>query len=302
VSTYLVTGGLGYVGRFIVRQLVGEGARVVSYNRDFSAHPIEGVEAVQGELYDVPRLVRAIGAASVDCIIHTAAMSHPDLSVELPITTFSANVTGTLHVFEAARMAGVRRIVNFSSECAYGHVDGPVTEDARLQPTTPYGVTKAATELLAHVYNTLYDLDVISLRVGEVYGPENSMPEVLRDMIWSAVRGRPFRLAEGRDHRYHFVWVEDVARAALLAARCERREQDVFNVNGGPQLSLGDAADLVRRLVAGADIELGSSPPNLDRQGEWDTSAARRDLGYAPAVGIEDGIRRYAEWLEHHDF
>jgi UDP-glucose 4-epimerase len=300
--TTLVTGGTGYVGRFIVRRLAAAGEPVVSYNRDFSPVAIGGVKAVQGELYDLPRLVRALQEDGVERIIHTAAMSHPDLSIDLPITTFTANVEGTLMVFEAARMAGVSRVVNFSSECAYGHVEGPVDEGARLQPTTPYGVSKAATELLGHVYTTLYGLDVVSLRVGEVYGPENAMPEVLRDMVWSAVRGVPFRLEAGRDHRFHFVWVEDVARAAILASRCERRAQDAFNVNGGPQVSLAEAADRVREIVPGASIELGEGPLGFDRQGEWDTAAAARDLGYRPQVALDEGIRRYAAWLADHDY
>ena len=125
----LVTGGLGYVGRHLVAALAERGERVISYNRDYAEGSPTGVEFVQGELYDIPRLVDTFSRHEVDRVIHTAAMSHPDLSVDLPITTFTANVDGTLHLFEAARMAGVKRVVNFSSECAYGHVDGPVTED-----------------------------------------------------------------------------------------------------------------------------------------------------------------------------
>ena len=132
----LVTGGLGYVGRHLVSALAERGDRVISYNRDYAEGSPPGVEFVQGELYDIPRLVDTFSRHAVDRVIHTAAMSHPDLSIDLPITTFTANVDGTLHMFEAARMAGVKRVVNFSSECAYGNVEGPVTEDSDLHPTT----------------------------------------------------------------------------------------------------------------------------------------------------------------------
>jgi UDP-glucose 4-epimerase len=214
----MVTGGLGYVGRHLVAHLAGRGETVVSYNRDYAEGTEENVVYVQGELYDLPRFVDTLRRHDVGRIVHTAAMSHPDLSVDLPITTIAANVDGTVHVFEAARMVGVRCIVNFSSETAYGHIEGAVSEDAPLHPTTPYGVTKVATELLGDVYNDLYGLDVVSLRISEVYGPGNKMPQSLREMIVPALRGEPYRLEKGGDHRFQFVRVEDVVSAAVLAA------------------------------------------------------------------------------------
>ena len=300
----MVTGGLGYVGRHLVAHLAERGDAVVSYNRDYAEGDDENVTYVQGELYDVPRFVDTLHRYRVDRIIHTAAMSHPDLSIELPITTFTANVDGTVHVFEAARMAGVRRIVNFSSETAYGHVDtgGMVTEDAPLRPTTPYGVTKVTTELLSDVYNDLYGLDIVSLRITEIYGPGNKMPQFLKDIIAPALRGEPYRLEEGGDHRFQFIRVEDVVRAVILAADAKEFGQRVYNVTGGSQITLKEAADLVRDAVPGADIRIGPGYLHLDRQGPYDISAADRDLGYRPEWPIERGVRDYIEWLRAHPY
>lgn len=302
MSAVLVTGGLGFVGRHLVRRLADEGETVVSYNRDFSSSTDPAVVAVQGELFDIPRLVSTIEQHGVERILHTAAMSHPELSIDLPLTTFAANVQGTLSVFEAARMTGVRRIVNFSSECAYGDQEAAkVREDAPLRPTTPYGVTKVATELLGDVYTNRYGVDVVSLRITEVYGPGNPMPEVLRDMIAAALRGRPFRLLHGGDHRFQFVHVDDVTTAAIAAARVDGHAQAVYNITGGRQVSLFEAADLVRAAVPGAVIDVGPGHiPTLDRQGPYDLSAARRDLGYEPRWKLEDGVRAYATWLTDH--
>jgi nucleoside-diphosphate-sugar epimerase len=302
VSTILVTGGLGYCGTHIVRALAARGERVVSYNRDYSEAHDAGVTPVQGELFDIPRLLRTFREHDVARIVHTAAMSHPDLSIEFPVATVHANVDGTLHLLEAARLAGVGRIVSFSSETVYGHVEGPVDEGAALHPTTPYGVTKVAVELLADVYNRLYDCDVISLRVSEVYGPGNRMPTDLRDMLIAAVHGEPFRLASGGDHRFHFIHVEDVVRATLCALDCPRTEHAVFNINGGPQVSLREAAEYVRRVLPEAVIELGPGFGQLDRQGEWDTSLAAQELGYMPAIPLADGIAGYASWLREHPY
>jgi UDP-glucose 4-epimerase len=304
VTSVMVTGGLGFVGRHLVRRLAADGHRVVSYNRDFSDSADPAITSVQGELFDIPRLVRTLDEHSVECILHTAAMSHPELSVELPLTTFAANVQGTLSVFESARMSAVRRIVNFSSECAYGHQEADlVREDARLRPITPYGVTKVTTEMLADVYTDLYGLDVLSLRITEVYGPGNPMPEILREMIAAAVHDEPFALEHGAEQRFQFVHVEDVAGAAHAAAFATAPSQRVYNVTGGSQVSLADAATLVHELLGGPEISVGPGfIPNLDRQGPWDISAAGRDLGYRPAWPLEDGIRSYAEWLRENRY
>jgi UDP-glucose 4-epimerase len=302
VQSILVTGGLGYLGRGVVARLASGGVPVVSYNRDFATSDRDGVTCVQGELYDLPRLVDTLRRHDVGRIVHTAAMSHPELSVELPITTVTANVDGTLHVFEAARMAGVRRIVNFSSECAYGNVDGPVREDAPLHPTTPYGVTKVATELLGQVYTDLYGLDVVSLRPSELYGPGNKMPQYLREMIRTVLDGEPYRLRQGGDQRFHFVHVEDVALATDLAVHAGEVRRRVFNIAGGGQTRLADAAAIVRDAVPGAEIEIGDGLLDLDQQGPWDLTAARDELGYEPSRTLEAGLRGYVDHLREHAY
>lgn len=295
MSATLVTGGLGYVGRHVVALLRERGTPAVSYNRDFWDEDAPGVEFVQGELFDVPRLVRTIERHGVDRIIHTAAMSHPELSVDLPITTFAANVDGTLKLLEAARLTSARRVVAFSSECAYGNRPEPVvTEDCRLEPTTPYGVTKAACEMLAHVYNARYGFDITSLRVSEVYGPGNRMPQYLCELIDAALSGQTYELPAGADHRFQFVHVQDVARAAVLASEAGRLPQEAYNITGGSQIALREAVEAVERLVPGGDFRIGPGHiETLDRQGEWDISAAARDFGYRPEWELERGILDY---------
>jgi UDP-glucose 4-epimerase len=301
----LVTGGTGFVGRYIVDDLVESGTPVVSYNRDFAAGDRPGVTCVQGELFDMPRLVRAIAEHDVDTIIHTAAQSHPEVSIDLPMTTFAANVDGTLAVFEAARMSpNPPRIVNFSSECAYGDQDEqtPVSEASTPQPNTPYGVTKVATEMLGRVYGTTYGIDIVSLRVTEIYGPGLKMPEILKDMLVAALSGESFVLEHGGLHRFHFVHASDVARAAVLAAATPKLPLHVYNISGGEQLTLAETAELIRAQVPGASITLGDGYwPGWDRQGPFDISAAAKDLGWRPRISPAAGIASYTEWLMHHD-
>jgi UDP-glucose 4-epimerase len=301
--TTLVTGGRGFVGRHLVDQLITEGGKVVSYNRDFSADERDGLTVVQGELFDIPRLIETLRRYNVDRIIHTAGQSHPGVSIELPWTTFKANAEGTLAVYEAARATGVRRVVNFSSECALGNtpLGAKATENVTPSPTTPYGVTKVAGELFGTVYNSLYDMEVVSLRVTEVYGPGLWMPSLLGDMIRAGLRGDPFVLETGGEHPFQFVYVDDVATAARLAATSTTLSQPVYNVSGGRQVTVAETARLLEQHIPGSRYVIGPGLlPNWDSQGPYDLTASRRDLGYTPAWSLELGIVKQIDWLRNN--
>jgi UDP-glucose 4-epimerase len=144
-------------------------------------------------------------------------------------------------------------------------------------------------------------MDVVSLRITEVYGPGNRMPEVLKEMIQAGLRDEPYRLESGADHRFQFVHADDVTRAVVAAAGVDGSHKPAYNVTGGRQVTLAETAELVRSAVPGARLEVGPGHiPNLDRQGPFDLAASRRDLGYEPAWPLEKGIAHYAAWLRDH--
>ncbi|OBB61217.1 polysaccharide biosynthesis family protein [Mycobacterium sp. 852013-51886_SCH5428379] len=298
--TTLVTGGRGFVGRHLVDQLIGTGEPVISYNRDFAVDARDGLTMVQGELFDIPRLVQTLRDHGVERIIHTAGQSHPGLSIELPTTTFAANAEGTFSVLEAARMAGVGRVVNFSSECALGNVGAGtvIGEAVTPAPTTVYGVTKVTGELLGEVYTSLYAVHVVSLRITEVYGPGLWMPSLLGDMIRAALRDEPFHRAQGGDHPFQFVHVEDVATAARLAATAPAPSQPAYNISGGRQVTVRETAALLADLLPDAKFDIGPGLlPAWDHMGAFDITAAERDLGYRPQWDLDRGLRSQIEWL-----
>jgi UDP-glucose 4-epimerase len=298
--TTLVTGGRGFVGRRVVDQLLADGEPVISYNRDYAVDDRAGLTVVQGELFDIPRLTATLRDHGVERIIHTAGQSHPGVSIELPVTTFAANADGTLAVLESARMTDAVRVVNFSSEAAVGTapVDSVVTEDVALRPATVYGVTKVTGELLGSVYTSLYGLEVVSLRVTEVYGPGLWMPSLLGDMIRAGLRGEPFRLPAGGDHPFQFVHVDDVATAARLAATKPGLTRAIYNVSGGRLVTVAETAALLGPLLPGAQFDIGPGLlPEWDLLGRFDLTAAQSDLGYRPQWELERGLRQQIDWI-----
>ncbi len=296
----LVTGGRGFVGRHLVDQLLAEGAKVVSYNRDFAVDPRDGLTVVQGELFDIPRLTETLRQHSVERIIHTAGQSHPGVSIELPWTTFKANAEGTLAVYEAARCTGraPHRELLLGVRAGQYRPGRAGRRERHPRPTTPYGVTKVSGELFGAVYNSLYGMEVVSLRVTEVFGPGLWMPSLLGDMIRSGLRGEVFRLQAGGDHPFQFVYVADVANAATLASTTGTPAQPVYNVSGGRQVTVAETAQLLAERIPGSYYDIGPGfLPDWDRQGAYDLSASSRDLGYTPAWTLERGLDIQIDWL-----
>jgi UDP-glucose 4-epimerase len=256
---------------------------------------------------DLASLIGICQSEQYDAVIHTAAISHPVDSRRIPLQTVLTNALGTTHVLEAARLYSIPRVVNLSSECAYGHNRelGVIDESAPLQPRTPYGCTKVFTEKMGEVYSDLYGLSVISLRPGWIYGPGQFMQCYLKSLLRAAIDGVPLREESGGDYNLQYVHVSDVATACLLAmsAKDQTLKQRVFNVTAGEQESYLQVAERVRKLFPAADLQIGSGTIDvLDENARFDISAAREQLGYQPQYLLSDGLTTYASWLEKHPY
>lgn len=301
----LVTGGKGFLGQTLVRMLQERGERVISYDRRAEETTDPNLIYVQGDLGDLPTLLETIRKYDVEKIIHTAAISHPVASREIPYQTVITNAVGTTNVFEAARLSGIKRVVNLSSECAYGNnVElGLVKEDTLLNPTTPYGATKVFTEKLANVYTTLYNMEIPSLRPGWLYGPGQFMQCYMKTLLRNAIDGIPTREESGKDYRFQYVHVKDVARACILAMDSNLIHHDVYNITGGTQISYEELVTYVKEIYPTADIYIGSGTIDiLDMNAPFDISRAKEDLGFIPEMDLSTGIYEYAKWLEKHPY
>jgi nucleoside-diphosphate-sugar epimerase len=295
---------LGFLGQALVERLRQRAERVVDYNRRTGHTSDPAHILVQGELHDLGRLLGAIEEHRVERIIHTAAMSHPGYSRAMPYSTVQANVVGTTVVLEAARLGEVAQFVNLSSEAVYGPQPGPglLGEETPPVPEDIYGATKLATEHLTRLYSTLYGFTAVSLRVGWIYGPRQKMQCYLHELMRAALDEHPWHTERGRDHRFHYVWVYDVADACILASHKQRPKYDVYNITGGEEHTYQEVGDLVREVLPRADFEFGPGDWGFYQQPPFDITRAREELGYLPGKPLRQRIPEYVEWLRSHDY
>jgi nucleoside-diphosphate-sugar epimerase len=294
--TILVTGAAGLLGNAVRVLLETNGRKVLAIDRLPAAG--DGREIIVCDLGDVHRLHALAVENRITGIVHCGAHSGPMVARDNPHSMVQVNIVGTANMLEIARIHGAR-FVFCSSTSAYGDTpDGPVPEDVPMAPTSVYGASKVAGEQLVSAYARQYGVDGVSLRLSWVYGPRRTTDCVIRTMIADALAGRPTRIPFGRDFHRQFIHVEDAARALVMALDKPGLPRRTYNVTGGTYLTLAEIAEVVRGVLPGADIELGpGADPVDDTQRRFDISAVERDLGYRPAISLEQGVSTYADWL-----
>jgi nucleoside-diphosphate-sugar epimerase len=216
-----------------------------------------------------------------------------------PYAIVRVNVVGTANILELARIHNIKRVVFCSSTSAYGSTPpGLVPEDVTLSPSSVYGASKVAGEQLVSSYSKQHGVDGVSLRLSWVFGPNRTTDCLIRTLIQDALAGRATRQPFGRNFYRQYIHVNDAARALVAALDQPRLPRHTYTVTGGTYHTLAEIGDAVRRIFPGADIAFGEGPdPVDDVQCQFDISAAARDLGYRPSIGLEEGIRSYAEYL-----
>ena len=297
-AVHLVTGAGGLVGRAVAALLRDRGDRVIGIDRTASGDGDERI--IDCDLRDTHRLHQLASEPDLDTIIHCGAHSGPMVARDNPYDLVAVNVVGTANVIEVARVRRLRRFVNCSSVSVYGStVSGPVLEDVPLHPSTVYGATKLAAENLVTAYAREHRLDAVSLRLSWVYGPNRTTSCLLRRMVADAIEGRPTAVEWGRDFYRQYIHVDDAAAALMAAVDAECVDRRAYNITGDNYQTLAETADVVRSVLPQADILLGEGDdPGDDVQHRFDIAAAKRDLGYVPAVSLEQGIRRFAETIK----
>ena len=301
----LVTGGAGFIGSAIASALVrrGDGVRILdAFLTGFRENVSDGAELVEGDLRDQKALRRA--TRDVDVVFHQAAIRSVPKSIDDPFASNECNVTGTLNLLEAAREAGVRRVVYASSSSVYGDPPDPVRrEDQRPDPVSPYGVSKLAAEMYCRVWTEVHGLSTVSLRYFNVFGPRQH-PESMYSAVFPAFISA---LVEGRSPEVHwdgeqsrdFTYIDDVVSANLMAAEAPPEvDGDVINIGAGRPKTVNEVLRSVAAAVGrSADpIRLPKRPGDV-RDTIADVSRARELLGWEAKADWDRAVGETVAWF-----
>src|SRR5215831_9754508 len=303
---FLVTGGAGFIGSNLVHALVARAEKVrvldnFSTGREENLLGTEGkIELLRGDLGDPDCARRAV--EGMGYVLHQAALPSVPRSVEDPIATNQTNVLGTLNLLDAARRAGVKRVVYAASSSAYGETpELPKIETMRPDPLSPYAASKLAGEHYARSFSVCYGLETVALRYFNVFGPRQDPSShyaaVIPRFVSAYIRNQPPVVYGDGEQSRDFCFVDNAVEANLLACTAAGASGRVFNVACGVRTSLLEVlAELAR--IFGRRLEPRFEPPRAGdiKHSLADIGAARQVLGYRAPVSFAEGLRRTVDW------
>lgn len=303
MGSVLVTGATGLLGNVVCKRLEDIGRSVIAVDIDRGRDGNDRI--LTCDLGQVHRLHEIVGDLKIDTIVHCAGLSGPMVARDMPSAMVFTNIVGTSNILEVARIHKMQRVVYCSSTSAYGEIHksgGQIREDEAMHPSSVYGASKVASEALVEAYARQYGLEGVSLRLSWVYGPRRRTDCVIKRMLIDAMNGKTTKLEFGRSFFRQYIYVEDAARALVLAVDKDKLSHHTYNITGGNFQTIEEVANIIRGLFPRASIVLeeGRDPVD-DGQGQFDISAAREDLGYEPRYSMKEGIKSYADWLERND-
>lgn len=307
-----VTGATGLLGSWLTKNLVDAGANVTVLIRDivpksnlYRSGYLEKVNIIRGALEDYAVLERALGEYEIDTVFHLGAQTIVEIANRNPLSTFESNIKGTWNVLEAARRSPlVRKVITASSDKAYGiHKTLPYSEEAPLQGSHPYDVSKSAADLIAHTYFNTYKLPVAITRCGNLYGGGDlNFNRIVPGTIRSLLQGVPPVLRSDGSMIRDYFYTEDAAHAYMLLA--ERMDDEhlhghAFNFSNESQTSVLELTQKIIQVM-GSPLQpqvLATAMHEIPHQ-YLSAEKARRMLGWQPRFTLDEGLAKTVAWYK----
>lgn len=302
----LVTGGAGFIGSNLVKQLQKDGVSEVAVIDDFSTGFRENLEGLDISLFEgsiLDRDLLAEAAKDAHAIVHLAARPSVPRSIQDPVASHHANATGTLYVLEAARVQNAHVTLASSSSVYGANKVLPKSENLRAMPISPYAVSKLATEAYALAYSAVYDLPVLPFRFFNVYGPGqaagHAYAAVIPAFIDAALRGEPLPIQGDGLQTRDFTFVDTVTQTISKAARERIRSEDSVNLAFGTRHSLLNVVGVMENLL-GQNLTRNHSEPRAGdvRDSQADFGQLRQLFPEIEPVELQKGIAKTIEWFQ----
>jgi UDP-glucose 4-epimerase len=297
----LVIGGAGFIGSHLAERLAREGHSVRAFDnlttgkRENLAPVADVVDLVVADVRHPDRLAQEMRGC--DVVFHQAAIVSVPYSVDHPDETLDVNLRGTLNVLQAAKAAGVKRVVMASSAAVYGEdPELPKRETMLPSPISPYGLEKLASEHYLAIWAKLFGVETVALRYFNVFGPRqdpsSAYSGVISIFVDRILRGEPLTIFGDGEQFRDFVYVANVVDANILAATRAQAAGRVYNIGCGQRTSLNELAAILAR-ICDRDVKPKHAQPRAGdiRESLADIGRARAELGYEPRVGVEEGLR-----------
>lgn len=303
LDTTLITGANGFIGAAIARRLFDQGVPVIGVDQIPGLAPYH---TFQADLSDVHRTYSILKQFEIRHIIHCGGVSGSMLFEDNPYAICHINITGTLHLLEAARLFGIQRFVYCSSISAYGAYGSygrsqtdPLTEAAGFAPTDVYGASKAAGDVLVQAYSHQGYIDGVALRIGSVFGPGRRTYCPIQTILMSSLTQQWQNLSGSSRQRRQYIYVDDVVDGAIAALQIPALAQRVYNIASPIWLSLQEMVEIIQQEIPDIKVnfELSSDRADPDDEALLAIAFAAQDLKFHPNYSFQSGVKAYYHWL-----